>query len=346
MNTLRVGVIGGGHLGAIHARLLRDVEGVRLIAIAEADAATRQQLAADHDVPIVADWRELLGRIDAAVLAVPTTLHYAIGSHLLKRDIHLLVEKPLASNWEGAAGMVQLAQRRGLVLQVGHVEQFNPVLRAVREQLDTPRMIEAVREGPLTFRSLDVGVVFDLMIHDVDLALTLVGAEVESVEADGFRWTGDREDVAVARLTFANGCVAHLTASRVAPQPQRVTRLYGDQWQACLDFAARRATIVRAARAHNWQTQRPAPAERARMQEALFTDLLPKTEIKAGEANPIRDELYDFAESIRQGRPPRVPGTQGMAAIAVCQRIVDQILDDSVDARRPAAWPATHRKAG
>ncbi len=258
----------------------------------------------------------------------------------------MLVEKPLALNTQEADALVAAARQKNLVLQVGHVEQFNPALRVVRQQSPVPRYIEAVREGPLTFRSLDVGVVLDLMIHDVDVILTLVQSEVVSVEATGFAWLGDREDVAQARLGFANGCTASLAASRVSPDARRVMRLFGDNWHTTIDFGTRMVRTVRAADRTNWQQRQISAEERRQLQSDLFSQILPLSETIAPETNAIREELEDFIHSIRQHRQPQVSGSQGRAALAVCQRIVATIEAGKRQALIPPIWSGDRRKAG
>jgi predicted dehydrogenase len=216
---LRVGVVGAGHLGTIHARLVRTIDDVQLVGIADPDAAARERIAAEIETDVCADHRQLIGRIDAAILAAPTDHHYWIGMELAEAGIHLLVEKPLALTVAEADALVRATRSRNLILQVGHVERFNPAFTAAAARLQRPRFIDAVRASGYTGRSTDVGVVLDLMIHDIDLVLSLVPSEVVEVEAVGTAVLGPHEDLAHARLRFANGCLANLSASRVSYEP-------------------------------------------------------------------------------------------------------------------------------
>ncbi|MEK6235543.1 MAG: Gfo/Idh/MocA family oxidoreductase, partial [Planctomycetales bacterium] len=202
MKPLRMGVIGTGHLGKFHARILSQTPGVELVGVADASAEAAEKVAAEHGVEAFSDWESLAARVDAAVLAVPTTLHHQLGAPLLENGIHLLIEKPLAATSKDALALADLAEQRGLVLAVGHVERFNPAWTALQGQLSDPKYVEANRLSGYTFRSTDVGVVLDLMIHDLDLLLSLVGRPVREVEALGVSLFGKHEDAANARITF------------------------------------------------------------------------------------------------------------------------------------------------
>ncbi len=212
--TLNVAVIGAGHLGKIHARLLAQVDGARLVAIADPVAESRRQIASETGAADVADYRDLIGHVDAVIVAAPATLHHAIGLELLQRGIHTLMEKPLATTLAAANELVWAADWHGAVLQVGHIERFNPALAQVRPLLREPRYIRAIREGSYSFRSTDIGAVLDLMIHDIDLALSLVEVPVRDVSAIGFAIMGADEDMAQARIEFATGAVAEFERSR------------------------------------------------------------------------------------------------------------------------------------
>lgn len=345
MKPLRIAVIGGGHLGTIHAKLLARVPQTELVAIVEPSDARARQLAAEFDCRIVSDVESFLSHepLDAAVVAAPTSLHWSVGRRLLARGIHTLMEKPLAPTNEECEQLVAAASQSGAILQVGHVERFNPAWSTIRNHIDQPRLVEAVREGPLTFRSMDTGVVLDLMIHDIDLVLSLVQSPVVSVQASGFHWTGDAEDVAHARLTFANGCVARLSASRVSRQPRREMRLYGTDWLADIDFANRHCQVIRAPEEPDLQSRNYSPTERQLLMETLFTSVLPTEEPPVPEANPILDELSDFVTSITTSSEPIVTGRDGQHCVEVANQIRDRI------ARRVSTRPDVRpmrRRAG
>ena len=221
MSRLRIAVIGGGHLGTIHANLVAQIPDAELVAIVEPNDARATELRDQFDCDVVSNVELFVARaaIDGAIVAAPTSLHHQLGIILLQRGVHCLIEKPLAASPAECLDLVSAAKRGRAILQVGHVERFNPAWTTLSEQIGEPRFIDATREGTLTFRSMDGGVVLDLMIHDIDLILSLVNSPVTSVQASGFCWTGSAEDIAQSRLTFANGCVARISASRVSANP-------------------------------------------------------------------------------------------------------------------------------
>ncbi len=345
MNRLQVAVIGGGHLGTIHARLWQQLPNAELVAIAEPNPTRAAQLADEFSCPIVTDFMRLLSNdvLDAVVLAAPTSLHHDIGMLLLKRGIHTLIEKPLAPSTSECEHLVAAAEQSNCVLQVGHVERFNPAWTALTAQVGEPRLIEAVREGPLSFRSMDIGVVLDLMIHDIDLILSLVDSPVIAVQASGFAWTGPNEDIAQARITFANGCLAQISSSRVSCEPTRKMRIYGGDFYASVDFDSRAGYIVHGPTHRDWQTRSISPEERQRLMERLFQDVLPRQELEvADDVNPILEELRDFVTSIRTGATPRVSGRAGMAAVDVANQVIRRIERQQM----APSYIAPTRKAG
>ncbi len=327
MKPIRLAVIGVGHLGRIHARLATTLDAFTLVGVVDPDEANRQQVSAQAGTPAFSDYRDVLDRVDAAVIATPTRLHHAVALEFLSRGVHVLVEKPLASVAREAGDLVAAARRSQCVLQVGHVERFNPVWTKTLAHVRAPRYIEAVRSGSFSFRSTDIGVVLDLMIHDLDLILSLVAAPLVSVEAVGMSLLGRHEDLANARLTFADGCVATLTASRVNPQPVRSMQIWTDRCLANLDFATRTGTLLRPSEAvlrHEIDVERLTPAERMHLKDHL-TDHLPVEQIEAQPIDAITAELQDFSESIRTGRMPRVSGEQAQRAVEVAEQIVAAI---------------------
>jgi predicted dehydrogenase len=356
MKVLKLAVIGAGHLGRFHAQKMRQLPGVELVAVADPVEASRKQLAAECQTQDVADYRQLIGRIDAAILAAPTRFHHAIGVDLLQNGVHLLVEKPIASTLEQAEELVRVARRQQRVLQVGHVERFNPALAQVLPHLRDPKYIEATRAGGFSGRSTDIGVVLDLMIHDLDLVLALVRSPVKQVEALGVSILGQHEDVAHARLVFDNGCVATLNASRVSYQAARSMQVWTASSFAALDFATRKATLVRpgeTVQAGGMQVESLPPTELAAIKEQLFSVHLPRQQFEAEPVDAITAELVDFVDSIRQGRTPRVSGEQARDALAVAERILAKIdahqWDGHLGGRigphalpRPGVIPAPH----
>lgn len=327
MRVLRVGVIGAGRLGGFHAAKLARLSGVELVGVVDPIPSRRARLAAQCHTQALADYRALLGQIDAAVLATPTTTHYPIALPLLSRGIHVLVEKPLCATAYEANRLVETARRSGALLQVGHVERFNPALTAARPYIVKPRWIEAVRAGPFSFRSTDVGVVLDLMIHDLDLALDLVGSPVRTIDALGMPVLGPHEDLAYARIEFHNGCVGIFGASRVSVEAQRRMQIWSAEGLASIDFAARKTTLLQPSttlRRGELDLRRLA-AEDSTNPERLLQTHLRREELIPEPVDAIQLELEDFVESIRTGRSPRVTGEAGREAIILAERILGRI---------------------
>jgi predicted dehydrogenase len=328
MSKLRLAVIGVGHLGQIHARLLQQVEDVELVAVVDPSESARTAVANELKVAAHADHAPLLGRIDAAIIATPSRLHHAVAADLLEHGVHVFVEKPMTLNVGDADDLVAQAAARDLVLQVGHVERFNPALIAAVPHLGDPKYIDAVRCGPFTCRSTDIGVVLDLMIHDIDVTLSLVDDELVSVHALGAAVLGPNEDWAQARLAFASGCVANLFASRVAWQSLRTMQIISCYGSASIDFGARRAKLMRASE-HVLTGQIDVgsldAAQRTHLKDRLFSDYLPLTDLPIAESNPLLDEQREFVAAIRGEAAVRVAGQDGRRALDVAERVLAEI---------------------
>ncbi len=334
MRPLRVGVVGVGHLGRVHARILSGMKDVTLVGVADPEEANRREVSQACRTQSFAGHRHLVGLVDAAVIATPTQSHHAVAVDMLRSGIHLLVEKPLAATAAEAEELVDTSRQRGLVLQVGHVERFNPAFAVAADRIGAPKYIEAVRRSGYTFRSTDIGVVLDLMIHDIDLVLSLVGCGVRRVEALGLAIFGRHEDVAHARLIFENGCVANLTASRASRSPARSLQVWSGRGMATLDLAARTATIIQPSAAllsRSVDQEHLLPEERNRLRTTLLDEHLPQEALCVSPCDPLSAELADFCESIRDGRSPRVPGEAGRDAISVAESILARIATHSWD---------------
>jgi predicted dehydrogenase len=266
--------------------------------------------------------------VDAASIAVPTSLHVEVAREFLHRGIPLLVEKPLTPDLAGADELLALARHRGTILQVGHIERFNPAFEELQKRSMQPLLVRAQRVGPFTGRSTDVGVVLDLMIHDLDLLLSLVRSEVRVVCAAGLSVFGGHEDVASARLEFANGCTAELMASRVSAIPARIMQVWAAEGFAELDFAQRRLTMVQPSDAVRRGGLDPAqldPASRARLAEDLFGRHLHMRVIDGKAQDQLTAELRHFVTCIRSGNDPRVNGTDGRSAVALATSILHEL---------------------
>jgi predicted dehydrogenase len=313
---LRVGVVGVGHLGRHHARILSSLPGVKLAMVADINAVRAREVAER----VGADWCDdaagLIGRVDGVTIAVPTESHAAVALPFLSRGIPALVEKPLARSVSEADRMIDAAARAGVPLAVGHTERFNPAVSAVLPHLTGPRFIEVHRLGTFPERSLDIDVVFDLMIHDLDVVLALVGGEVISLEAVGVPVLTPRIDIANARLRFDTGCIANITASRISREKVRKLRFFQHDSYISVDYAQQEV--------EHWRLDRAGAG--------------PLPRIAGGRLDVVRDEplrleMVDFIEAARTGRMPAVPGEAGRRALALAERITVAIGTDTAAAR-------------
>jgi predicted dehydrogenase len=325
MTPMRVGVVGVGHLGQHHARILSAMPGVQLVGVADADADRAAAVAARCRTSALADYRRLLDAVDAVTVAVPTVLHREVAGVFLERGIATLVEKPMAGNLADAEQLAATARATGAILQVGHIERFNPALQALEGLAVRPKYINAERLSTFTFRSTDIGVVLDLMIHDLDLILALIGAPVRSVAAVGVSLFGEHEDVANARIEFEDGSVANVTASRASYQSVRKMRIWGEEGYASLDFAARQATLIRPSdqlRRGRLELEGLDLSQPAAIKEHIFGKMLRVDKVACEGPEPLALELEDFIAAARGESRPRVGGEDGLLAM----RLADQVL--------------------
>jgi predicted dehydrogenase len=328
MNKLRIAVVGAGRLGGFHAQKLAARQDVELVAIVDPIQASRDRVAAACHCEALADYSGLLDRLDGAVVAAPTSLHHRIARELLEAGVPLLVEKPLCTTRADADELVSAARRRNVILQVGHVERFNPAFHAAAANIHDPKYIDAVRTSPFTFRSTDVGAVLDIMIHDIDLVLSLVKSPLRKVDALGASVVGGHEDVANARLEFESGCVASLSASRVSYESVRRMHVWSPEGFVAVDFATRTATTVRPSetllrRQFNVDALTPEQLEYNRAHFA--EEHLPREQQTFDAVDALALEIDDFVESIRTPRQPRVTGEAGRDALAVAEKILARI---------------------
>jgi predicted dehydrogenase len=328
MPRLRVGVVGVGHLGKEHARILVALPDVELVGVADSNISQAEAVAQPCGTRPFADHRALLPLVDAVVIAVPTTHHHAVAGDFLARGLPLLVEKPMARTIRQADEMIELAQDHAALLQIGHIERFNPAFEELLRHPLQPKFITCERCSGFSGRSTDIGVVLDLMIHDLDLVLALVRAPVRTVEALGVAVLGGHEDLAQARVTFADGCVADLKASRVHPGPVRCMQVFGPEGFAGVDFARRRLTLMQPAdplRQRRLDSRRLDPATLASLKAELFGRHIQVQELDCNADDQLTKELREFIDSVRTGRPPRVDGAAGRDALALASRILDSL---------------------
>ncbi|NNE92163.1 MAG: Gfo/Idh/MocA family oxidoreductase [Verrucomicrobiales bacterium] len=303
--TVRAGVAGVGAIGKNHARIYSELESANLTAIFDANTDLAYEIADEYGGKVAETLDEFVSLVDAASVSTPTVTHREIGTALLEAGKHVLVEKPIADSLDDAEALIDLAHDRGLALQVGHIERFNPVMAQLEKRLDHPKFIEAHRLSPFPNRSVDIGVVLDLMIHDLEIILHLVDSPVASVDAVGIPVLTHREDIANARIKFENGCVANVTASRISPEKMRKIRVFQNDAYLSLDYGDQSGWIYR--------------------KDGLQIN---REEVEVERDEPLKCELAHFIECAAQGAQPVVSGQHGAAALDVALQIT-RIIEEA-----------------
>lgn len=329
MKPLKVGVIGVGHLGKEHARIYAELLDAELVGVVDSDAEAARSIAKKHK----ADWSQdpafLLDKADAISVVVPTVHHASVAMPFLERGISVLVEKPMTFRVEEAESLVQAAAKSGAKLQVGHVERFNPGFRAIAAQNMKPLFIECHRLSPFRFRSADIGVVFDLMIHDLDIVHCLVNSEVKRIDAIGVPVITGHEDIANVRIVFENGCVANLTASRVSLKSMRRIRFFAPDCYVMIDTMDKKASVYRKKPGFNEVAESLKDASNMRvlleMRKLAYGDLVDIQNLSLGEDEPLKAELQSFVTCVREGRKPEVTGEDGVRAVRLAQDILSEL---------------------
>lgn len=330
-STLRVGVVGTGALGQHHARILGQMPGVELVAIAETRAEIGQAVAEKCKTHWVADYRDLFDQVDAVSIVVPTFAHYPVASEFLKREIPVLLEKPLALNADEGRILVKLSEKYDTILQVGHIERFNAATVAARPHCRDPKYIRCERLSAYPFRSMDIGVVHDLMIHDIDLVLSLVDSNLERVEAFGVGLMGgEQEDAVQARLTFESGCVVDLSASRVSPVTRRTMQVWTAQGCVNVDFSKPEVVVL----GPNAELLNgPSPVELARqpgadinqLKQDVFTRFIHVEALPVQAHDNLTQELAQFVHCVKRQDRPWVDGHAALQAMVVAGRVLDSV---------------------
>jgi len=331
VNPVRTGVVGVGHLGKEHARIYASMKGVELAGVVDLDAKRARSVARKYKTAFASEIEFLLDKTDAVSIVVPTVGHHAAAMPFLKAGISVLVEKPMSYSVREAEEMVSAAAESGARLQVGHIERFNPGIRAIAGHGLNPLFIEAHRLSPFPFRATDVGVVFDLMIHDLDIVQTLVPSPIERIDAIGVSVISSHEDIANARITFRNGCVANLTASRISLKKLRKVRIFGADSYTTIDTGERKAIVYRK------KTGFDEVARQLRGQSAMktllkigtfdYADLVAIENVHLDKKEPLRAELESFVRCVSENTAPEVPGEDGVAAVRTAEAIVKQIRE-------------------
>jgi predicted dehydrogenase len=304
---IRVAVVGVGHLGRHHARILASLPDVELVAVVDTNRQRAEDVAAASGTRPLFDAADLAGHVDAVTVAVPTEQHRAIALPFLAGGVPVLVEKPMARSLADADDMIAAAAGAGVALAVGHTERFNPAVEAARPLLLDPRFIEVHRLGAFQDRSLDIDVVFDLMIHDLDVVLSLVRADVESMEAVGVPVLTSRFDIANVRLRFANGCIANLTASRISRDRVRKIRFFQPASYLSIDYAAQKLEVWKLVRGDGGLPS------------------IQGGDVEVANEEPLTRELADFVDAVRSRRAPLVTGEAGRRALGLAQQITDKM---------------------
>lgn len=325
---LPVAVIGCGRMGRLHARVYSQIPQVKLVGVYDANLDSAKATAAEYGGQGFDSVDALLAQAKAVTIATPTTTHLSLATACITRGIACLVEKPLAKGVTEAQQIAALAKQHGVTVQVGHIERFNPAVRAMNRMSIAPRFMEVVRISPLTFRSIDVGVVLDMMIHDIDIILNLAGSPVKRVDAVGVAVVGEHEDICNARLTFENGCVANLTASRLALKTERKLRVFSPEAYVSIDYQKRYGIVVRKGPNMGAIKDAVAAMRRGEIQDlsGLNQDgLVDVEELEIEEVEPLRAELDSFVHAVTTGTRPIVSAEDGLAAVEIATRIVTAI---------------------
>lgn len=302
MKKIRIGVVGTGYLGSIHARIYRQNQKCSLEAVCDTDKARLETITKELQVAGFTDYRQLFDKVDAVSIATPTKFHYEVAYDFLRHNIHTLVEKPFTLNLKDADSLIKIARKNRLILQVGHIERFNSAFSATQKLIKEPKFVECHRLSPFTGRSLDVGAVLDIMIHDIDIILGLVPSGINKVESVGVNILTKFEDIANSRITFRNGCVANLTASRVSDETMRKIRIFQEDTYISLDYKNAAACVYK--------------KEGTR---------ITKEDLPIEKEQPLQKELDSFLDCVSGQKTPLVSGEVAREALAVCLKIQDQI---------------------
>ena len=314
MKTIRVGVVGTGSMGVNHVRVYSELEGCEFAAVYDANPDSAQAAGKKFRVPVARSLEEFGDLVDAATVCTPTVTHYEIGKALLERGKHLLVEKPIADNPQHARMLAELAQERGCVLQIGHIERFNPALQALESKLKNPRFLEVTRLSPYPNRSMDIGVVLDVMIHDIEIILHLVRSPIVSMDPVGVSVLSKGEDIANVRFRFENGCVANVTASRISMDKLRKIRVFQEDAYLSLDYQKQDGVMYR-----------------------VEDGKIVREGVAVIKGEPLKNQLESFIACARDGLQPKVSGQAAAAALDIALEITRQI--EAADPRKGLERP-------
>jgi len=308
---LKVAVVGVGHLGKWHTDKYAAASNCELVAVVDNNTANAREVAQKHGVEVYSNYRDIIPLVDAISLVVPTSLHYKIAREFLEAGIHCLIEKPITESIAEAETLIEIARKQKLVLQVGHIERFNSVMIGIEEHLEKPQFLESTRLAPFTLRATDVSVILDLMIHDIDIILDLIGSPVKQISASGISVLSDTIDIANARIEFENHCVANVTASRISRKRERKLRIFQKDAYLSADFQDKMLAINRKGETDN---------------EAGFKDIS-HSELRFEDNDALNLEILDFINAITTGGQPKVSGEDGKRALETAIAITSQIAE-------------------
>lgn len=306
---IRVGVVGVGYLGKFHAQKYADMPDVQLVGVVDSNRSQAESIASQHKTAAYFDHRELIGKVDAVSVAVPTQSHYAVSMDFIKNGIDLLIEKPITTNLQEADALIDLAEHNGTLIQVGHLERFNPAVVALADIANEPRFIESHRLSTFKNRGTDVSVVLDLMIHDIDIIQNFVKSDVSAIQAAGLSVISKHIDIANARLEFSNGCVANVTASRISTKNERKIRLFQKDAYISVDFANREITVIKPDK-----DAKDSIIPGMSLNQRCFT-----------QSDALEDELKSFVKAVRSRTQPEVTGKMGRDALNTAVNIMARI---------------------
>src|SRR5574341_198333 len=329
MSRLKVAVIGVGHLGKEHARVYAELPDAELVGVVDINSKQAEKIAKQHNAArYFLNYKDVIDKVEAVSIAVPTRSHYAIAKEFLQHGVHVMIEKPMTGTVSEARELIGIGKAKGVVLQAGYIERFNPVIVAIKKLSINPKFIECHRLSPFTFRSADIGVVLDLMIHDIDIILHITGSSVKKFDAVGVSVISDKEDISNVRIQFQNGCVANITASRVSLTPMRKMRLFSEDSYISIDYQKKDALIYRKSpelRVKALNISEMDVSTIADLKSYVFGDLLKIEHIKMDDYEPLKKELESFVNCIVEHKEPVVSGEEGLRAIEVANEIVCEI---------------------
>ncbi len=328
MNKIRTAVVGAGKMGAIHARVYHQLAQSELVAVVDIEAQKAGKLAKKYRCAAFTDSKDILGRVDAVTISAPTAEHAALAELFIENNVAVMIEKPLAVKAAQGRRIVELAERRGTVIAVGHSERCNPVVQAMKRLNIEPKFIEATRVSPYPFRSTDIGVVLDVMIHDIDIVLSLASSRVRDVDAVGVGVIDEQEDICSARIFFDSGCIANITASRLALKTERKVRVFSRQAYLSLDYLKKSGTVIKA----DPNVDVPAKVRQLKKSGKLellkthWTDLLHIERLEIDDKEPLRTEQEAFLRAVADTTTrPEVSGREALAALECAEMILASV---------------------